>query len=551
MTIRAGGETGAVTALPADLSHDSLSSSAGATQTARPKAAAAGQFVRNSGFGMVAGLATAVGNFLTTVIVAHLLGVAQTGVVAYAMWVVMLCATIADLGVQASLARYLPELTAASRGAEIGGLTRFLMLRRLAPAVALATIGFFLYAAWLPRSRGFGEAGIWLLVGLAASFQAFAGFTFNYLRGMQRFDRLAGLTIAAVVVQLAGIAFGSRWFGVAGAIAGYCIGGTLPAGIALFLVRGNSAVANELRRRVSRYALYAWAAGLASTVVWSRFEVFFLERSWGNEAVGLFAVGLTLSNLATHGQMLLRGGLLPYFAGSFGRHAVAEIKSAYSTVLRVMAFLMLPASFGLAAVMPAVLPVIFGHAFSNAVPAATLLLVAAGLSAVTAAGADVCSGMERSDFAFFLGLACGAVTIAGGVTVIPFFGVIGAAISRAAMQACAIAVGNWFIMRRLDFPLPLRDLGRLLIAASLCAGSARAVLLALSGHIALPLAVLAGAFVYLAAVRHLGGLPEQDIARMRVLGGMLPAVFREPLALALRLISPPSARVRKAPLDAG
>lgn len=514
------------------------------------RTAAATQFVRNSGYGMVAGLGTAGGNFLTTVILAHVLGVARTGMVSFAMWTVMLCAAVTDLGTQASLARYLPELTAASRGDEIGGLIKFLMVRRLAPAVALAAVGFFFIAARVPQSGIYGAPAIWLLVGLAATLQAVSAFTFNYLRGMQRFDRLAALTIISGGLQLVGVAAGSRWFGIEGAIAGYCVGAIGPAGIALFLVRADARLAAELRRRVSRYALYAWAAGLASTVVWSRFEVFFLERSWGNEAVGLFAVGLTLSNLATHGQMLLRAGLLPYFASSFGRNAVSEIKGAYCTVIRIMAFVMLPASFGLAAVMPAVLPLIYGRAFAQAVPAATLLVVAAAFSAATAAGADVCSGMERSDFIFFSGLACAGISILGGLTVIPFFGVMGAAITRAAMQACAIGLGNWFIMRRLDFPLPLKDLGRLVVAAALCAGAARAVLAGWPGRGALPAAVVAGALVYIGAVRLSGGLPQQDIARLRALGRALPTIFQGPLAIALRVIAPPCETLNMGPGDA-
>ena len=71
---------------------------------------------------------------------------------------------------------------------------------------------------------------MWGLVGLACALQALTGFTFGYLRGVQRFDRLALLTVVSLSCQLAGVAVGSLYFGAAGAVAGYCAGSAVPAG---------------------------------------------------------------------------------------------------------------------------------------------------------------------------------------------------------------------------------------------------------------------------------------------------------------------------------
>jgi O-antigen/teichoic acid export membrane protein len=51
-------------------------------------------------FGTVAGLLTALSSVFASVIIAHALGVAATGVVAFAMWVAMVAAAVVDLGVQ-------------------------------------------------------------------------------------------------------------------------------------------------------------------------------------------------------------------------------------------------------------------------------------------------------------------------------------------------------------------------------------------------------------------------------------------------------------------
>ena len=206
-----------------------------------------------------------------------------------------------------------------------------------------------------------------MLVGLACAFQTLAGFTYGRLRGEQRFDRLALVTIASLGCQLVGIAVGSSLLGVSGALAGYCAGSLLPAALALRGDKPGPALSPELRGRIIRYSLYAWAAALSSTVVWSRAEVFFLQRSAGSAAVGLFSVGLTLANIAAQGPMLLTPALLPHFAQHFGRNASAEMRTTYATATRLLAFLVFPACFGFAAVMPAVLPMMYGSAFADTI----------------------------------------------------------------------------------------------------------------------------------------------------------------------------------------
>jgi O-antigen/teichoic acid export membrane protein len=141
-------------------------------------------------------------------------------------------------------------------------------------------------------------------------------------------------------------------------------------------------LAVDIRVRASRYALYAWAGALSSAFVWSRAEVFFLNRSAGSAAVGLFSVGVTLANLASQGPMLLTAGLLPYFAQAFGKGALAEMREAYASATRVLAFLVFPACFGMAAVLPTLLPLLYGRPFAGALPAATILVIGAGIGSV-------------------------------------------------------------------------------------------------------------------------------------------------------------------------
>src|SRR5580704_1354033 len=112
-----------------------------------PRPSGGGQFARNSAFGTAAGLLSALSGVVASVIVAHTLGVEATGTVAFALWVATFAAAIADVGVQASLARYLPELTAAGRADETHRLASALW-RWLGRTSGLTIAGFAGWAWW-------------------------------------------------------------------------------------------------------------------------------------------------------------------------------------------------------------------------------------------------------------------------------------------------------------------------------------------------------------------------------------------------------------------
>lgn len=504
-----------------------------------PPLPSARRFTWNSAFGTLAGLLTALSSVLASVIVAHALGVAATGVVAFAMWIVMVAAAIGDLGVQASLARYLPELIAAGR-TDAGRWLTGRLWRWLACSCAAIVFGFDGWAAWRWQSGAASgaEAARWALIGVACALQVLTGFTFGYLRGVQRFDRLALLTVVCLICQLLGVATGSALCGANGALAGYCAGSVAPAVVSLRHAVSPGLPCPELGTRVRRFALYAWAGALSGTFVWSRAELFFLERAADSTVVGLFTVAVTFANLASQGPMLLTAGLLPYFAENFGRGAVGEMREAYAAATRVLAFLVLPVCFGMAAILPALVPLMYGRDFAGAIPAATVLVLASGVGAIASVGTTLVMAMDRSDFVFASGLVSAALAIGAGFTVIPAFGLMGAAWSRAAIQVAAVVMGGGFVFWRLRFPPPIFDLAKLLVAATVCGIAARSVLALGSGLVLLTLAIVGGAVAYAAAVRALGALQPRDGAQLRMLCGVFPARTRGALERGIALLEP-------------
>ncbi len=509
---------------------------------------------RNTLASATAGLCVMLGGFLSSVIVARLLGVQAAGVVAFATWAMTISLVFIDLGTSGTLARYLPELLARGERAPCAGLVRFLF-RITARAAMVICGGWLAYAAWLWLHGGVAthDAGgywadpvFWMLIGIAALLQSAANFTQGYLKGTQRFDRLARLALASATLQLCATAAGARLWGADGALIGALAVGLLPSLLLPGILSAPGTADPTLQSRARRYTVESWVGYLGSAFAWSRMEIFFLERSSGSHAVALFSVGLTLANMATQGPLLLTGGLLPYLSAQAGLDAQHKLQQAYAIATRILAFLVFPACFGMAAIAPALLPAIYGRDFAGAAPAAAVLVAASAFTASCSVATTTMLALERTRLVLATGTLSAMLVIVSGLTVIPAFGIRGAALGRAALQLGAVGATLWYVNVRLNCATPFSACGRIILAALMCAAAAAACTRVVPGTGGIVVAIAAGVAVYGGAVRLLNALPQSDIERLVASLAILPAPVRAPASMTLRLLSRNDQPVRAA-----
>lgn len=498
------------------------------------------RFIRNTAFSAISGLCVSVAGLLSSIVVARLLGVEGAGAVTFALWIVGLAVALCDLGVGSSLTRYLPEFSSTGQADVAQALTSALLrpfgLATLTAVTASASLAALAPSAISPSGSASGGATEWLIVAALVGCVSFGTFYMNWLRGMQQFDRMARLAMLSVALQLALVGGGTLAGGAQGALAGYVGGSIVPAALCLSIPRGCSRIDPDLRRRVRRYALYTWASTIVSLLVWSRIEVVFLRHFVGNEAVGLFSAGLTVSTLATQAPMLLTGSLISFFSEKVSMRHHDAVRDVFLLGTRLLGFMVLPMCFGTAAILPEFLPLLFGHAFDPAIPSATILVISASLGAVSAVSTNLLYASERSDFILFAGLGGAALSLVLCLALIPLFGIVGAAVSRFLVQLSMVVAGAWFVKSRLAHAIPIRHLMRLAAAALLCAVAARAIIEVWPGLPGLFVAIPASAAVYVAAVALMRALPKEDIAHLRAVLALLPVGARRPADAVLRIL---------------
>jgi O-antigen/teichoic acid export membrane protein len=420
----------------------------------------------------LAGLITVSGRFVVGVYTARVLGPEQVGRLAYLLWISEFLATVSGLGLPAATTYFVADLRGQKRLAEGLLVRRWTYL----PYLALALLGT-VAAAVIASGTGSGgrqTTAISACFALYFLLQVQGIFHLAYMAGHQDFGGIARINLVASVMLVLGVLVLTPIWGLLGTLAGFLIG-ALPAAIPglahLRAERAPGAIDFSLRSRLYRYAVYTWFATVVSTFSWSRSEIFFIERYWGSASVAMFTAGLTLSGLATQAPILLSGALLAHFAELRGTNDFDAIRKLYAVGIRLLALLTLPLCFGLASITPALLPLLYGKAFESAVPNAVVLIAfSAVFYTLAILSAALLSGLGRPGVRAAFETVGAIASIGAGILIVPHWGAWGAAWSRSVIQGSMVALSMVYISHSLNCKIPLKDLNKTLLAASLSGG---------------------------------------------------------------------------------
>jgi O-antigen/teichoic acid export membrane protein len=476
---------------------------------AKSTGAASSSLTLKSAWSASATLCSGLGRLVAGILIARLLGPDGAGRVAYLLWLSDTVATFANFGFQTTLTRFSADLRGQGKPHQAAFLARWVFLRSIALMLAglgvLGTIALFsgdwraLHSAWMVLTV------YYCLQGLNLLYQAF-------LAGCQRFALIARVNLASGLLLVAGVAVGTYAFGVPGAIGGYLAGVALPAFLSLSMVRTAPCDVDlkpSLRRQVWSYAFYTWLAAVISAFVWSRMEFFFLKHYWGAHEVAMFSVGLSLAALAQQSMIFFSGFLMPHFSELHGRHDMLTLKNQYARVTRLMAFILAPTCFLLAAVTPVLLPQIYGKSFSPAV-APAIVTIAFSVIGFASAGSSVLYAMERTRFIALAGLLGAVLSVMACFIVIPQAGAVGAAWSRGIVQFLMIVITVWYFLMRLHMAYPIKAIVQIASCAAFPSLAAYAVLRWQPNPVMIPILLLIGGGVYLILIHVLRVMPEED-----------------------------------------
>lgn len=421
------------------------------------------------GWSAVASIFSLLSRFIAQIIIARMLGPEGLGRTAYVFWLIEIANVFCSFGLTATLTRYLAEFSGQKNPELAARFARWVFVRYLMAALLGAV---FVGVLFLRSSQYAGSKlvlpvlmALFLVNGLQAINQA-------DLSGRQQFNFLARLNVASAIILLVGVFIGGYFFGVVGVLFGYVAGALIPAVYSFTMLRGFSfadKIDSDLEKRVWKFAFYTWLALLVSAFVWSRMEIFFLERYWGVSEVAMFTVGLTFVVMVQQVTNLFCGAFMAHFSQHIGTGNHGLVQRHYESVLRLAALFVMPLAFLGAAIVPVLLPLFFGEKFVLAIPSAIILTATAAL-AFSTINSTLIYAHERSAFMAVLNFIGAIVLVTAGFLIIPKFSVWGAVWARLFVQSSLFLFGMWYINRELHYQVPFVFLSRVFLSSVICGG---------------------------------------------------------------------------------
>ncbi|KQV73104.1 oligosaccharide flippase family protein [Rhizobium sp. Root1220] len=500
--------------------------------------------IANSVMNGAAGMLLLLTGFLSSIITARLLGPEANGVVAFSLWLVVTGASIAELGSSITLSKTLPQLQAEGFDARRRrGFASLLVSLMLCSTIAL--LG--LYALFFLTSERLHWAetapSVALVTGALFFVQAIGSFVKFYLIGERRLGDFFKLAVGVCLLQLIGVGGGALLYGVPGVLVGYLFGqvvffvATLPI---LFTRRDRCGVSFKY---LASSSIVLSGQFVIDSIFLNRLELLFLQQFWSVEMVGYYAVGLSVANIALQLPIQMTGSLLPYY--SERRHSSTDRTlpvEVFAAVTRSMAYIILPMSFGLAAISGELVRVVFGEAFRPSGPIVALLALAAPSYTFMQTLSLYLLSMDRARDRLRVSVVGGFVMSVGCLLAVPFLAAEGAALVRIA----AFTVMCVIMVRQTGFGNQLSglyvSLSKAVAAAVFCACIALVSLQFVNGSIGLLFAIVAGGLGYIFALKLLNAIPREDAEVILSIVEKIPVPLRGLARKAAGFVAPLASR---------
>jgi O-antigen/teichoic acid export membrane protein/pimeloyl-ACP methyl ester carboxylesterase len=474
--------------------------------------------IANSIVNALAGFMLLITGFASAIITARLLGPEANGIIAFSLWLVVSGASIAELGSSIMLLKMMPQLKA--QGYDERRRRGFAAIL-ITPTLFAVMVLLGIYAAFFLTSERFHWAGatapsVALVTGILFVIQAIGSFSKFYLIGEKRLGSFFRLTVVVSVFQIGGVLLGSLYHDVEGALIGYAAGQVVLFVATLPIIFAPRDTCDVPRNYLTSSSLFISLQFIVEAIFLNRLELLFLQQFWSVKMVGFYAAGLSISNMALQVPIQLTGSLLPYY--SERRHEAGGTglsPSVIAGVTRSLSYITLPMSIGLAAIAQELVVTVFGSAFREAGMTVALLALASPGAAFMQTLSLYLLSQDRAKERLVISLVAGAFLVAGCLGTVPFFGGEGAAAVRIVVFIVMCALMIRFLKFGSEFNPLYLSLFKVGLASAACGAAAFAVLQVHGGPIGLVLAIVAGAIVYVPALRLFRAVPEEDAELIR------------------------------------
>lgn len=397
---------------------------------------------RSSALNFADGAISLTAALAVSVILARNLGPERFGLYALVMALVSFAYVFAQLGIPATVCRYVAELDGKGQpeiaAAVAGRGLRMGLISGTAAALLVSISAVPIAAAFhQPAMR------IYLLLGAVRIVPMLGvGVLRGLLGGLQEYRYLLRLTLLISPAWLGGCAL-ALWTGAG--VAGVLLASLAAESLTLFALLWKAqrqigihgfGLPDAVRRRLIQYNWALAVLVVLNVIIWQRSELLFLGRFSGPAQVAYYAVPFAL--VGRVGDLLpgaVLGVLIPSLTYAQGASDQSRFNLLFADALRYLAMITLPLCLFSIPLAPAIVGVVYGQAFVPAAVVFQILLISMIFSVLGQASQSALLGVDAKGWLLKTGLASAIISIGLDLMLIPRWGAVGAAVANTSVQA--------------------------------------------------------------------------------------------------------------------
>jgi len=498
---------------------------------------------RNSfwyGLEMLVGIGAA---FLTSVIVARVIGPKRLGPFQYVMFLTSITTGIGGAGISTTLRKYMAEYLNKGEPGIARAIYRYALTRQIWISLAVTAAGAALALTLGDPAQRMVSAI--LVMNMAPRMIGFIPSNANNAAEMMK--RNTGPALVGSVINIGITLFGLRvGWDLYGMAAGFAAGAAVETALKIYSVEKWLApvaplkIPPELKQRMLSYSGQAIVLMLLNIVVWDRSDLLVLRwmnpdtRQWA-----FFAITFGLTDRLLMLPNVFANALGSTMMAQYGRNR-ERVREITVTGAKYAFLIALPLLGGMACLSRPFVLAAYTKEYQLMIPVMAIATLMAIPKALIYAPTALLQTVERQGFLIWTGCLCGAVDIGLDFMLTPSHGAAGAALANGVAQTLA-AAAIWLRVKR-DFKLDLRlgEFGKIALCGIAMAAVVLPVqfLLPVSGYVRVSLSVAAGAVVWFVALRLTGAIDKNDVERLRRILRRLPEGTRPILERCMNWLAP-------------
>lgn len=482
--------------------------------------------------------------FYCSIAVARGLGPDRMGDYNYIMWFANVLRLVTELAIPATLRKFAAELMGQGEYVKL----KTLVSRVLRIQVGLGTLGV---GVGLGLVFLFSGRGRWLFACVAVLSVLPALIRSIPAGAIQATENLRPnvvSSLSAITVNVVGITLSIvlHW-GLLGVIISFLACRTVECVLSLIFFRlmyarlpgevSAEPIDPELRRRLIRFARNQAVLIVSQIVLWDRMEVFFIKLLSVSREISFFSLGITLTQYTLMLPAVMAGSAGATIMVQQGR-APGEVARLAGTAVWFTMLVAAPCLFGMAAVSGPLMKILYGSKYVAAIPALSALSIFALSQALQYPIGPFLLAKEEQGFIIKWSTVMMAVDFALCLLLIPRHGALGAACAKGAAHFVGVTGFLVFMNRRLQVPIPVWRMVKMLIICSVMALSVYSMQRVLPPLGALAAGIPLGVAVFALLTRWSGCLDDADRDRLNRVDRLLPARVRPPFRALVRFLVP-------------